>query len=37
MQMRMVKLSQIGFGYFSCNQLNDLKEKYLLVTKNMSG
>ena len=27
MQMRMVKLSQIGFGYFSCNPQKHRKEK----------
>ena len=37
MQMGTVKLSQIGFGYFSCNPLNDRKEKFLLFTKNTSG
>ena len=36
MQMRTVKLSQIGFGYFSCNPLNDQKGKYLLFKKNTS-
>ena len=36
MQMRTVKLSQIGFGYFSYNPKNDRKENYLLVTKNTS-
>ena len=36
-QMRTAKLSQIGFGYFSCNLRNDRKEKYLLFTKNTSG
>ena len=37
MQMRTVKLSQIGFGYFSYNPKNDRKENYLLVTKNTSN
>ena len=36
-QMRMAKLSQIGFGYFSCNLWDDRKEKCPLFTKNTSG
>ena len=32
--MRTTNLSQIGFGYFSCNLWNDQKEKYPLFTKN---
>ena len=36
-QMRTAKLSQIGFGYFSCNLWHDRKEKYPLFTKNTSG
>lgn len=33
MQMRTVKLSQIGFGYFSCDPWNDRKEKNISLSQ----